>query len=150
MKGFNSLFIASVIAVSPPAVMAQAQDQNKDRPSSIEQPATARGNNPSNQMSHDMMKKMDSHMMAMQEIHQKMTRAKTPEERNAIMKENMKAMESGMSIMREAGIMDMPMKDGMPMMGNMPMQNQMMQKRMEMMANMMQMMMDRMNNYQSK
>ena len=93
---------------------------------------------------------MDSQMKTMREMHEKMMAAKTPEERSAIMAENMKAMQSGMSMMRDAGMMGMPMKDGMPMMEGMHMQHQMMQKRMEMMTNMMQMMMDQMSNPKSK
>ena len=156
MKKIHSLCIAGVMAVTSASVMAQAQDQNKDRPGSTSQPATNRSNSPSYPMSQDMMKKMDAQMKAMQEIHRKMINAKTPEERNAIMAENIKAMETGMSMMRETGMMgmpmmeNMPMRDGMPMMDNVPLQNQMMQKRMDMMSNMMQMMMDRMNHSQSK
>ena len=125
--------------------MAQAKDEHAGHhpePASPAATATPKANMPSSQVSQDMMKKMDEQMKAMQEIHQKMINAKTPEERSAIMAENMKAMQSGM--------MGMPMKDGMPMMEGMHMQHQMMQKRMEMMTNMMQMMMDQTSNPKSK
>lgn len=156
MKKIHPLVIAAVIAVTSVSIVAQAQDQNKDRLGSTTQPATNRSNSSSNPMSQDIMKKMDAQMKAMQEIHQKMINAKTPEERNAIMAENIKAMEAGMSMMRETGMMgmpimeNMPMRDGTPMMDNVPIQNQMMQKRMDMMSNMMQMMMDRMNHTPGK
>jgi len=150
MKNFNPLLMVSAIALTSTALMAQVQDQNKDRPGTTAQPATRSENYPPNQMSQDMIKKMDAQMKAMQEIHQKMINAKTPEERNAIMADNRRAMESGMSMMREAGSMGMPTRDGMPMMGDIPINNQMMQIRMEMMTNMMQMMMDRLNSPQGK
>ena len=40
-------------------------------------------------------------MKAMQDRHQKMMGAKTPEERQAMMAEHMKAMQGGMAMMRE-------------------------------------------------
>ena len=151
MKILNSIALVSVMAVSSSAAMAQAKDDHKDhQPETSTQPAATKGNAPSNQASQDMVIKMDEQMKSMQEIHQKMINAKTPEERNVIMTDNMKAMQAGMSVMKDAGIMSMPMKnsmamkDGMPMMESMHLQHQMMQKRMEMMTNMMQMMMDRM------
>ena len=153
MKNLNSFVVASLIAVSSSVVMAQAKDEHAGHhpePASPAATATPKANMPSSQVSQDMMKKMDEQMKAMQEIHQKMINAKTPEERSAIMAENMKAMQSGMSMMRVAGMMGMPMKDGMPMMEGMHMQHQMMQKRMEMMTNMMQMMMDQTSNPKSK
>ncbi len=45
----------------------------------------------------------DKQMEAMQEMHQKMAAAKTPEERQALMAEHMKAMQGGMSMMCEMG-----------------------------------------------
>ena len=42
-------------------------------------------------------------MKQMQEMHQKMMAAKTPEERQALMAEHMKAMQGGMSMMCEMG-----------------------------------------------
>jgi hypothetical protein len=91
----------------------------------------------------ESMSKMDAHMKAMSEMHDKMARARTPEERNALMTEHMKLMQDGMAMM--GGMGGMGGMKGMPGMGgDMPGHQQMMEKRMEMMQSMMQMMMDRM------
>ena len=95
---------------------------------------------------------MDGKIKAMREMHEKMMAAKTPEERKALMADHMKAMQDGMSMMEKMDSMG-----GMSMMGgngpdakqggmSMDMMNhhEAMQKRMEMMTTMMQMMMDRM------
>ena len=77
-------------------------------------------------------------MKAMQEMHDKMMGAKTPEERNALMAEHMKTMQNGMTMMNAMS------SGGMSgMKGDMAANHQMMEKRMEMMQAMMQMMMDR-------
>ncbi len=163
MKNLNSLIVASLISVVSTSVMAQAKDEHAGHhPEPASQTETPKVNTPPNQVSQDMMEKMDGQIKAMQEIHQKMINAKSTEERSAIMTENMKAMQSAMSMMRDAGMMGMSMKegmpmkdvmsmkDGMPMMEGMHMQHQLMQKRMEMMTNMMQMMMDQMSTPKSK
>ncbi len=77
---------------------------------------------------------MDGQMKAMREMHEKMMAAKTPEARAALMKDHMKTMQDGMAMMSR-------MKDGMG--GDMRMTPQMMDKRMDMMETMMQMMVDR-------
>src|ERR1035437_5767857 len=89
------------------------------------------------------MAAMDSKMKTMQEMHQKMMSAKTPEEKKALMAEHMKTMQEGMtmmSMMGGAGMGDMQGQKPMP--GNMKQRQQMLEKRMEMMETMMQMMMD--------
>ncbi len=91
------------------------------------------------------MARMDEHMKTMRTMHDRMVRAKTPEERNALMAEHHKLMQEGMGMMGGMG------PGGMGgMMGNMQgpggdpaAHQQMMEKRMEMMQSMMQMMMDR-------
>jgi HPt (histidine-containing phosphotransfer) domain-containing protein len=50
---------------------------------------------------HMPMAGMESRMKAMQEMHQKMMNAKTPEERQALMADHMKAMQDGMAMMKE-------------------------------------------------
>ena len=86
--------------------------------------------------------KVDAKMTAMHEMHEKMMAAKTPEERNALMADHMKAMQGGMSMM---GGMNADGKAKMK--GNMPAdpvaRQQMLEKRMDTMESMMQMMMDR-------
>lgn len=81
---------------------------------------------------------MDSMMKSMQEMHDRMMAAKTPEDRSRLMQEHMKLMQDNMSTMGQmrSG------KGGMGM-GGMPMSPEMMGKRMDMMEMMMKMMMDR-------
>lgn len=93
----------------------------------------------------ERMSKMDAHMRAMREMHEKLTRARTLEERNALMPEHMKLMQEGMALMGGMGPGGMRGMGGMgSMSGDMAGHQQMMEKRMEMMQSMMQMMMDRM------
>lgn len=87
-------------------------------------------------VSPDHMSKMDAQMKTMDEMHQRMMGAKTPEERNKLMAEHMMAMQGGMATMGD-------MKDMPGMTGDMGARHQMMTKRMEMMQTMMKMMMDR-------
>ncbi len=88
------------------------------------------------------MEKMDSQMKVMQEMHEKMMNAKTPQERKALMAEHMKAMQGGMEMM--AG---MSMKNTKGVKATMPAKNesyfQSLEKRMQLMEKMMEMMMDR-------
>ncbi|MEJ8813035.1 hypothetical protein WKW77_18260 [Variovorax ureilyticus] len=82
---------------------------------------------------------MDAMMKSMQEMHDKMSTAKTPEERQALMNEHMKTMQAGMSMMGQ-------MHGGRGAMGpagGMGMGHDLMSKRMDMMEIMMQMMVDR-------
>ncbi|TAM17990.1 MAG: hypothetical protein EPN62_19695 [Candidimonas sp.] len=79
----------------------------------------------------------DQQMKMMQEMHQKMMAAKTPEERAALMKDHMKTMQDGMGMM---GQMRGGMTGGK---GAMPMDPETVKRRMDMMEMMMQMMMDR-------
>jgi hypothetical protein len=89
--------------------------------------------------------RMDSQMKAMQEMHDKVMAAKTPEERAALMADHMKAMQDGMTMMNGMS------PGGMGgMKGNMAEHHQMMEKRMQMMQAMMQMMMDRLPAEQTK
>ena len=109
----------------------------------------------------EKMSQMDDYMKAMQILHEKFLASKTPEERNALMPEHMKAMQDAMATLETppaaggngaAGGMS-----GMGMMGGadkaammdkmshgMMAKHKMMEKRMDMMQSMMQMMMDRM------
>jgi hypothetical protein len=74
----------------------------------------------------------DAQMKKMQEIHERMMAAKTPEERAKLMDEQMQAMQQGMAVMNA-------MKHSPGGMGGAGMRHDMMEKRMDMM----QMMMDR-------
>jgi hypothetical protein len=76
---------------------------------------------------------MDSMMKSMQEMHDKMMVAKTPEERARLMQDHMKLMQDGMAMMgRMRGG-----KRGMGMGGGMSMDPEMMGKHMDMMEMMM-------------
>ena len=98
------------------------------------------------------MSPTEPRMKAMQGMHQKMMNAKTPEERNALMADHMKAMQGGMSMMKGMGAMDGKgsmesmgaMADAKGMPTDMAMHHKMMEQRMTMMQMMMEMMMDRM------
>jgi hypothetical protein len=87
-------------------------------------------------------------MKAMQQMHDKMMAAKTPEERTALMADQMKLMQGSMNMM--GGMGGMGGKAGMgagaaagkP--ADMAARQGMMEQRMDMMQSMMQMMMDRM------
>jgi hypothetical protein len=77
--------------------------------------------------------RVSSTMKSMQEMHDKMMAAKTPEERQALMADHMKAMQGGMGMMGQ-------MKSEQ---GGTSTRPEMMAKRMDMMEMTMQMMMDR-------
>ncbi len=98
---------------------------------------------------------MDKQMTAMHEMHEKMMAAKTPEDRRALMADHMKVMQDSMAMMSgmekggggaPMGSMDKSKEDGMSggMMSEMRMHHASMEKRVDMMTSMMQMMMDRM------
>ena len=94
---------------------------------------------------------IDAPMKAMREMRDKMMNAKTPEERQALMADHMKAMQGGMQTMKSTGGMS-----GMGSMGSMggkasaksmppdmAQHRQTMEQRMDMMQMMMEMMMQR-------
>lgn len=88
---------------------------------------------------------MASKMKAMQDMHQKMMAAKTPEERQALMGEHMKAMQAGMGMMKQMSDKAAEGAGGMKgMPGDAKDRMQAMEQRMDMMQAMMEMMMDRM------
>ncbi len=80
--------------------------------------------------------KMDAQMKAMRDMHEKMKSAKTPEQRQALMDEHHKAMRNGMSMMNS-----MMAKDSTDKQARSP---EMMQKQMDMMQMMTEMMKDQM------
>lgn len=79
--------------------------------------------------------KSDQQMAQMREMHRKMMAAKTPQERQALMAEHMKAMQGGMSMMCEMGAAPAP-QSGAP-------SDEMMKRCMAMRDMTMQMMQDR-------
>jgi len=94
----------------------------------------------------ERMAAMDAQMKAMREIHAKMMNAKTPQERQALMAEHMKAMQGGMGMMKGMGGMGAmaAMHDAKGMPPEMAEHHKMMTRHMEMMQMMMDMMMQRM------
>ncbi|MBX9848681.1 MAG: hypothetical protein K2X64_05260 [Rhodocyclaceae bacterium] len=128
------LFAVASMATFP-SLAADAQDHKAHHPeatastpakkSTAEKPAAS---------SVETKQRMQMQMKHMQEMHDKMMNAKTPEERKALMDEHMKTMQSSMSVMKEMGGQKGKMGDQSGM-----------QMRMDMMEMMMQMMMDRMS-----
>ena len=139
MKFAHSHLLALAIAAFGPPTWAAQDDQHPahhpagtaSAPSSKAMPAKARPD----------MGPMNSQMKAMQEMHDKMMAAKTPEERSALMADHMKTMQDSMAMMKGMSPGGMGGMGGMK--GDMAAHHQMMEKRMDMMQTMMQMMMDR-------
>lgn len=91
---------------------------------------------------------MEQQMQAMQSMHDRMRQAKTPGERRALMAEHMKTMRDGMGMMqkmRPSGGMGSMAHGSQSTQMPCPMheRQQMLERRMDMMQSMMQMMMDR-------
>lgn len=141
---------ADAASNAKPAPKAVAPKPAEPKPAAKPAPAKA----PPAAMDQGAMEKMgqmDAKMKAMQDMHDKFMAAKTPDERMALMPEQMKTMQDAMSMMegmRSGGMGMMGGADKGAMMDKMPMgmspMHQMMEKRMDMMQSMMQMMMDRM------
>lgn len=90
----------------------------------------------------EMMAGMDKQMDSMRDMHEKMMNAKSPEERNALMGDHMETMKDGMSMMGNMGMSGLGKTAKMPR--DIATRQMMLEKRMDMMQGMMQMMMDRM------
>ena len=84
------------------------------------------------------MARIDAQLKSMQDIHNKVMAAKTPEERNALMAEHTKSMQDGIAMMSGITPGDI---SGMPK--DIASRQQVMEKHMELMQYMMQMMVDR-------
>jgi len=149
MKFPYSLLLAFVVAAVGAPVWAQVEPHQGHHPPGMPA-APAPASTPAPSASSTDMARMDAQMKVMQEVHNKMMAAKTPEERNALMAEHLKAMQGGMNMMSKMFPGGMGMMSGMMSPGDkgdmkidMSARHQMMEKRMEMMQTMMQMMMDR-------
>ena len=107
-------------------------------------PAMPMGAAPANSMaSPERMAAMDAQMKTMHDMHTKMMNAKTPEERQALMPDHMKAMQGGMGMMKGMpGMGAMAGQPGMP--PEMAQHQKMMGQHMAMMQMMMDMMQQRM------
>ena len=154
MKTFKTLAAIATLSVFTmlPAFAAAPPEHSHDHPA-------AKGANKGapSKASKEALSGMDARMRDMQAMHEKMMAARTPEERSALMAEHMKSMRDGMAMMDKAGGMGMGMgmnmgmkKDGgagggmdMKKGGGAGMSHEMMEKRMDMMQQMMKMMMER-------
>ena len=137
MKLVSSLSLTlALCAVGAPSWAAQ-HDQNKPHHPAGSASAGASKSMPGK--SRPEMAGMANHMQAMQEMHDKMMAAKTPEERNALMTEHMKTMHDGMGMMKGMG--GMAAAKSPPT--DMAQRQAMMEQRMDMMQTMMEMMVDR-------
>jgi hypothetical protein len=97
----------------------------------------------SHMATHDHMARMNAQMKTMHEMHSKMSNAKTPAERQALMADHMKAMQGGMGMMK--GMSGMGAKhDPKGMSPEMAEHHKTMMQHMEMMKMMMDMMAQRM------
>lgn len=139
-RTLSTIGFASLVALplASPAAAAAAQDDH--HPEAASGPAATKAapvkTGPGKQGATPGYTKQ---MQAMQQMHEKMLAAKTPEERNALMAEQMKLMDSGMAMMGRMGPGAMHGSGG-----HMAEQAGSLEQRMDMMQSMMQMMMDRM------
>ena len=109
-------------------------------------PAMPMGAAPANSMaSPERMAAMDAQMKTMHDVHVKMKNAKTPEERQALMADHMKAMQGGMGMMKGmSGMSGMGAMGAMGGQAGMPADTAQHQKMMGQHMSMMEMMLDMM------
>jgi len=129
----RSVFILAFAAALSTGVLAQS---DKEHAAHHPEGASAPAAKATSKAAASAPGQMDMQMKSMQEMHERMMAAKTPEERQALMSEHMKSMQGGMAMM---GRMKAPDAKG----GGKSKSPEMMSKRMDMMEMMMQMMMDR-------
>ena len=130
-----SLFL-TLCAVGAPSGAVQHDQHQAHHPAGSASAAAAK---PMPGKTTPELARMANQMGAMQEMHDKMMGTKTPEERNALMAEHMKAMQEGMRMMKGMGGMTGPKSPPT----NMVERQTMMEQRMDMMQTMMEMMVDR-------
>ena len=137
MKLVRLLPLALALFTAGATSWAAQQDQHKDHHPAGSASAAASKSMPGKTTPE--MARMANQMKAMQEMHDKVMAAKTPEERNALMTEHMKTMQDGMGMMKGMGGMTGPKSPPSSMSERLTM----MEQRMEMMQATMQMMTDR-------
>ena len=104
MKLVRPLTLAlALVAVGVPTWAAQDDLHKAHHPAGS---ASAAAIKPSSEKMAPEMARMANQTKAMQEMHDKMMAAKTPEERSALMAEHMKSMQQGMGMMKGMGGMD--------------------------------------------
>lgn len=146
MTNIRNSIIGFCVAAASMGSFAQNADEHKDHhPAGTTAPAATAKKSQTNPVSADKMASMDKHMKEMLVMHEKMAAAKTPDERQALMAEHMKVMQDGMGMMKQmggaAGKGSTQGDKGMN--ATMLDRQQMLEKRMEMMESMIQMMIDR-------
>ena len=139
MKTVHLLCLALAVPIGASAWAAQPDQHTGHHPAGA---ASAPLSKPMPGKAGADMAKMDAQTKAMRQMHERVMAAKTPEEQNALMAEHMKTMQDGMAMMNGAPPEGMSSMKG-SMTGDMAVHHRMMEKRMEMMAASMQMMMDR-------
>ena len=162
MKIIRSIAVMSFCTFVGSAVWAADQDDHKAHHSDVATSSNAAQNDRNaaktdsktvlvnkprahESMAQESMDKMDNEMKAMQEMHEKIMNAKNPEERKALMAEHLKAMQSGMMMMSDTSKMCSMEKSDAMLHSEMITEHKMMEKRMQMMEAMMQMIVDRIN-----
>ena len=158
MSNLHHIVLSIAVAAASFGAFAQTKtDHAQHHPAEPAKKATKVTVPQSTSMLKESVASMDSKMQTMREMHEKMMAAKTQEERRALMSDHMKAMQDGIAMMGKmnsmGGMSGMGDMKGMPSMGttdkkggmqmDMMSHHEMMEKRMEMMTTMMQMMMDR-------
>jgi hypothetical protein len=137
MKLVRLLSLAlALFAAGAPSWAAQHDQHKAHHPAG---PASAATSKPMPGKTTPEMARMANQKKAMQEMHDKMMAAKTPEERSALMAEHMKTMQDGMDMMKGMGGMAGPKSPP----SSMTERQTMMEQRMDMMQTMMEMMVDR-------
>lgn len=137
MSRFRTVAVLLSLAAASAATMAQDVHHSPHHPAG---PASAPPR-------HDIgtpggvttMVRMNTQMRAMQVMHEKITAAKTPAERDALMPEHMKVMQESISMLR-----GMPPARPSPGKGDSAARQQILEKRVDMMESMMQMLVDAM------
>ncbi len=137
MKLVRPLSLAlAFIALSAPSWAAQHDQHKAHHPAGSASAAAAKS---MPRKTTPEMAQMANQRKAMQEMHDKVMAAKTPEDRNALMAEHMKAMQDGMGMMK--GMSGMAGSKGPP--ADMAERQTMMEQRLDMMQTMMEMVADR-------
>ena len=133
----RSAIVLAFAAALSTGVLAQADPEHAaHHPEGASAPAAKAMPKPAAKAATAAPAQMGMQMKSMQEMHERMMAARTPEERQALMGEHMKSMQGGMAMMAQ-----MKAPDGKG--GGESIGPEMMGKRMDMMEMMMQMMMDR-------
>ena len=137
MKLVRPLTLAlAFVAVGVPTWAAQDDQHKAHHPAGS---ASAAATQPVSGKTSPETARMANQTKAMQEMHDKMMAARTPQERSALMAEHMKSMQEGMDMMKGMGGMANPKSPAT----HMTERQTMMEQRMDMMQTMMEMMVDR-------